>query len=515
MAAIEILGLEKTYMVGFWRKRPKRALQPLHLTVEDGEIFGFLGPNGAGKTTTLKMLMGLVFPTAGTARILGKDWTDPEVKAQIGFLPEQPYFYDYLTAHELLEYYGQLSGVPARDRKNRVEEVLQRVGLTDIKGMQLRKFSKGMLQRAGIAQAILHNPKVVFLDEPMSGLDPLGRRDVRDLIQQLQQEGKTVFFSTHILSDAEALCDRVAIINKGELRGVGAVEELTKSVQGKVELVWAGTQVPASMKALGAEFHVTGDTVRAVIAENQQDTAIDALRRERLRLISITPVRTSLVLTRLQHLLGFGNHNFPAEINRLVPAGGFSKPCNTTGTATDGGYAEATFAWNVTMKLKAKLEKSGATVVLTRTSNREDRWGPCVDYRGRAGNTLGSGGNADLKLSIHGDGSLASGAHGFHVIYPPDRAPWTDDIFKPSKRLALVTKDALVDRGFAVATYIAGGDGLDERSDLGTLNLSDVPVVMLEAGNMRDSGDAAVMTSAKGQARYARALAVAARAFLG
>jgi ABC-2 type transport system ATP-binding protein len=304
MAAIEILGLEKTYMVGFWRKRPKRALQPLHLTVEDGEIFGFLGPNGAGKTTTLKMLMGLVFPTAGTARILGKDWTDPEVKAQIGFLPEQPYFYDYLTAHELLDYYGQLSGVPAKNRKNRVEEVLQRVGLTDIKGIQLRKFSKGMLQRAGIAQAILHSPRLVFLDEPMSGLDPLGRREVRDLILQLQQEGKTVFFSTHILSDAEALCDRVAIINKGELRGVGAVEELTKSVLGKVEVVWQGTQVPASMKALGAEFHVTGETVRTVISENQQDAAIDALRRERLRLISIIPVRTSLesyFVEKLQH----------------------------------------------------------------------------------------------------------------------------------------------------------------------------------------------------------------------
>jgi ABC-2 type transport system ATP-binding protein len=291
-------------MVGFWRKRPKRALQPLHLTVEDGEIFGFLGPNGAGKTTTLKMLMGLVFPTAGTARILGKDWTDPEVKAQIGFLPEQPYFYDYLTAHELLDYYGQLSGVPAKNRKNRVEEVLQRVGLTDIKGIQLRKFSKGMLQRAGIAQAILHSPRLVFLDEPMSGLDPLGRREVRDLILQLQQEGKTVFFSTHILSDAEALCDRVAIINKGELRGVGAVEELTKSVLGKVEVVWQGTQVPASMKALGAEFHVTGETVRTVISENQQDAAIDALRRERLRLISIIPVRTSLesyFVEKLQH----------------------------------------------------------------------------------------------------------------------------------------------------------------------------------------------------------------------
>jgi ABC-2 type transport system ATP-binding protein len=294
MPAIEILGLEKTYLVGFWRKRPKRALHPLHLTVEEGEVFGFLGPNGAGKTTTLKMLMGLVFPTSGSARLLGRDWTDPEVKAQIGFLPEQPYFYDYLTAHELLNYYGQLSGVPGKDRKRRIDEVLQRVGLTDVKGVQLRKFSKGMLQRAGIAQAILHDPKLVFFDEPMSGLDPMGRREVRDLMEQLKHEGKTVFFSTHILSDAEALCDRVAIIHQGELRGVGAVADLTSSVQGKVEVIWQGTEVPPSMKALGAECHVTGDTVRAVLAESQQDAAIDALRRERMRLIAITPVRTSL-----------------------------------------------------------------------------------------------------------------------------------------------------------------------------------------------------------------------------
>jgi ABC-2 type transport system ATP-binding protein len=294
MAAIEILGLEKTYMVGFWRKRPKRALRPLHLTVGDGEIFGFLGPNGAGKTTTLKLLMGLVSPTSGTARILGHEWTDPEVKAQIGFLPEQPYFYDYLTAHELLDYYGQLSGVPGSDRKPRIAKILSLVGLSDIKGLQLRKFSKGMLQRVGIAQAILHDPKLVFFDEPMSGLDPLGRREVRDLMEQLKHEGKTVFFSTHILSDAEALCDRVAIIHQGELRGVGSVEELTSSVQGKVEVIWQGTQVPASMKALGAECHVSGDTVRAVLPESQQDAAIDALRRERIRLVAITPLRTSL-----------------------------------------------------------------------------------------------------------------------------------------------------------------------------------------------------------------------------
>jgi ABC-2 type transport system ATP-binding protein len=304
MPAIEILGLEKIYKVGFWRKRPKRALQPLHLTVEEGEIFGFLGPNGAGKTTTLKLLMGLVFPTAGSARILGREWTDPTVKAQIGFLPEQPYFYDYLTTHELLDYYGQLSGVSAADRKRRIPEVLSRVGLSDIKGVQLRKFSKGMLQRAGIAQAILHNPKLVFFDEPMSGLDPIGRREVRDLMEQLKQEGKTVFFSTHILSDAESLCDRVAIIHRGVLRSVGAVEDLTSTVQAKVEVVWQGTQIPASMKNLTSDCHVIGERVRAVITESQQDLAIDALRRERLRLIAITPLRTSLetyFMEKLQH----------------------------------------------------------------------------------------------------------------------------------------------------------------------------------------------------------------------
>ncbi len=294
MAAIEILGLEKTYTVGFWRKKPKHALRSLNLTVEDGEVFGFLGANGAGKTTTLKLLMGLIFPTAGSARILGMEVADPRMKAQIGFLPEQPYFYDYLTARELLEYFGQLSGMDPKHRSRKVDEVLQRVGLPEVGGLQLRKFSKGMLQRVGIAQAILHDPKVVFLDEPMSGLDPMGRREVRDLIAQLKHEGKTVFFSTHILSDAETLCDRVGIIHQGELRGVGVVADLTSSVHGKVEVVWQGTAVPPSLRALGAECHVTGDTVRAVLSEANQDAALEALRRERLRLISVTPVRNSL-----------------------------------------------------------------------------------------------------------------------------------------------------------------------------------------------------------------------------
>ncbi len=294
MAAIEILGLEKTYSVGFWRKKPRYGLRPLNLTIEEGEVFGFLGPNGAGKTTTLKLLMGLIFPTAGTARILGMEIDDPKMKAQIGFLPEQPYFYDYLTARELLEYYGQLSGVDPKQLSRKVDEVLQRVGLPDGGGVQLRKFSKGMLQRVGIAQAILHEPKVLFFDEPMSGLDPMGRREVRDLMEQLKREGKTIFFSTHILSDAEALCDRVAIIHQGELRGVGAVVDLTSSIHGRVELVWHGTAVPSSLRALGAECYITGNTVRAVLSEANQDAALEALRRERLRLISVTPVRTSL-----------------------------------------------------------------------------------------------------------------------------------------------------------------------------------------------------------------------------
>jgi ABC-2 type transport system ATP-binding protein len=294
MAAIEILDLEKTYQVGFWRKRPKLALRPLRLTIEEGEVFGFLGPNGAGKTTTLKLLMGLVSPTAGTARILGMDFDDPRVKAQIGFLPEQPYFYDYLTAQELLTYYAQLSGVPAAGRSERVAAILERFGLADSARLQLRKYSKGMLQRVGLAQAILHDPKVVFLDEPMSGLDPLGRREVREMIQQMRNEGKTVFFSTHILSDAEALCDRVAIIYQGELRGVGAVAQLTSQARRRVEIIFCAPSVPAALTSLGVEARVSGDMVNAVLDEEKQDAALEILRREQMRLISLTPVRSSL-----------------------------------------------------------------------------------------------------------------------------------------------------------------------------------------------------------------------------
>src|SRR5499427_805839 len=294
MAAIEILGLEKTYMVGFWHKRPKRALRPLNLTVEEGEIFGFLGPNGAGKTTTLKMLMGLVVPSGGSARILGMEIDEPKVKAQIGFLPEQPYFYDYLTAEELLDYYGQLSGIPGKDRSAKIREVLTRVGLSNASGVQLRKFSKGMLQRVGIAQAIVHDPKIVFFDEPMSGLDPMGRREVRDLMDSLRAQGKTVFFSTHILSDAEALCDRVAVLHQGELKGVGSVADLTSKVHGKIEIIFHASHVPPALANLGADLHVGGDVVRAVLPEKNQDAALDLMRRENVRLVSLNPLRSSL-----------------------------------------------------------------------------------------------------------------------------------------------------------------------------------------------------------------------------
>jgi len=205
-----------------------------------------------------------------------------------------------------------------------------------------------------------------------------------------------------------------------------------------------------------------------------------------------------------------GNHNYPNKINRLVPAGGFKKPCNTTGTATNGGFPEATMAWRVSRLLRARLTGLGAKVIFTRDSNRQDRWGPCVDVRGRAGNKVG----ADLKISLHGDGSYSSGAHGFHVIAPTNRKPWTHDIYRSSRRLALTERAALRGAGVPVANYIAGGDGLDFRSDLGTLNLSDIPTVMVELGNMRNPRDAHQMTTASGRATYARALAHGVRSYL-
>src|ERR1700752_949816 len=227
MPAVEITNLTKDYEIGFFRKRRVRAMDNLSLSIDEGQIFGFLGANGAGKTTTLKLLMRLIFPTAGSARILGHDIQDVRMHRRIGYLPENPYFDDYLTARELLEYCAELFGFPVAERGKRAADLLARVKLDEKRwDTQLRKFSKGMLQRVGIAQALVNDPEIVFLDEPMSGLDPLGRRDIRALILGLREAGKTGFFSSHILSDAEALCSRVAIVAGGRLATCGSLAEM-------------------------------------------------------------------------------------------------------------------------------------------------------------------------------------------------------------------------------------------------------------------------------------------------
>jgi ABC-2 type transport system ATP-binding protein len=238
--ALATFDLTKDYSVGFWRKRPYRALDSLTLDVREGEVFGFLGPNGAGKTTTLKLLMQLVFPTSGRAEILGRPIGDIGVKRRIGYLPENPYFYDHLTAEELLMYFGALFGYSAADRRRRAARLLDQVGIAGERRLQLRKFSKGMLQRVGIAQALLNDPDLVIFDEPMSGLDPLGRRDVRALILELRDRGCTVFFSSHVLADAEALCSRVAILARGRLVTSGDLHEMLEFKATGWELVIGG-----------------------------------------------------------------------------------------------------------------------------------------------------------------------------------------------------------------------------------------------------------------------------------
>src|SRR5215470_3059355 len=233
MTALATYDLTKDYAVGFWRSRPYRALDQLTIEVNRGEIFGFLGPNGAGKTTTLKLLMQLVYPTSGRAELLGKPIGDPVAKQRIGYLPENPYFYDHLTAEELLRYFAGLFGYNTADCRARASRLLDEVGIAGERRLQLRKFSKGMLQRVGIAQALINDPELVIFDEPMSGLDPLGRRDVRALILRLRDRGCTVFFSAHVLSDAEALCNRVAILAKGRMVAGGRMTDLAQfSVHG-------------------------------------------------------------------------------------------------------------------------------------------------------------------------------------------------------------------------------------------------------------------------------------------
>lgn len=298
MPIIEIDNLTKDYETGFARKRKVRALDGLSLTIEPGQIFGFLGANGAGKTTTLKLLMGLIFPTAGTARILDRDISDTSMHARIGYLPENPYFYDYLTAREFLNYCGELFGMNRREREQRTESLLMRVNLEEKNwDRQLRKFSKGMLQRVGLAQAIVNDPEIVFLDEPMSGLDPVGRREVRDLIATLRNEGKTVFMCSHILADIEVLCDGVAILKSGRLAHAGSLDELRSRETSAVEIIATGADAGALKQTLPLEAEVTttpGGLRIQVSDEKDVDAVIAALRKVNGKLVSVQPVRQSL-----------------------------------------------------------------------------------------------------------------------------------------------------------------------------------------------------------------------------
>jgi ABC-2 type transport system ATP-binding protein len=271
------------------------AVKGVTFQVQRGEIFGFLGPNGAGKTTTLKMLVGLIRPTAGTARILGGRPGAIDVMSRVGFLPEQPYFYDYLKAGELLDVFGQVFGLPRDVRKRRIDTLLDQVGLGDAKNRILRKFSKGMLQRVGIAQALLNDPELVLLDEPMSGLDPVGRKEVIDLISSLKDQGKTVFFSSHILADIERLCDRVVILHKGEVRHAGTLQQLLAQgdrkeilVAGSIQPDWAGRPGVRGMDRMGPTV------TRLVVESEASDDILRALLDARLEVVQVADRRISL-----------------------------------------------------------------------------------------------------------------------------------------------------------------------------------------------------------------------------
>lgn len=294
---VQAEALRKVFRVGFWGRRVV-AVEGLSLEVRRGEVFGFLGPNGAGKTTTLKMLMGLIYPTSGHASIFGHPVGDEAAKAKLGFLPESPYFYEYLTGREFLKFYGHLFGLWGKSLDRRVDELLELVGMTHARDLQLRKFSKGMLQRVGIAQALINDPELVVLDEPMSGLDPVGRKEVRDLIFRLKESGKTVMFSSHILHDAELLCDRVAMIMKGKLVACGQVSDLIESgATRQVEMVIDRlTQEGLEhVKAFGCQVVAQGDRVMIVLKNPQQvDNALEIIRAAKATLVSLTPHKASL-----------------------------------------------------------------------------------------------------------------------------------------------------------------------------------------------------------------------------
>ncbi len=308
MLAIDTHELTKDYDTGFFRPRPSRALDRLTIGVEAGEVFGFLGPNGAGKTTTLKLLMRLIAPTSGRALILGRPAGDVTVRRRIGFLPENPYFYDHLTAEELLDYFGSLFGYSPADRRARTARQLDLAGIGPERRMPLRKFSKGMLQRVGLAQALLNDPEVVFLDEPMSGLDPIGRRQVRRLILDLRDRGCTVFFSSHILGDAEALCSRVAILVKGRLAAEGRLSDILAFHVRGWELVVAGLDEGRleSLKGRVAGWtRITDDRFALDVPPGASPEQLAAeLVSSGITLVSLNPVRDTLEDYFMKHVAG-------------------------------------------------------------------------------------------------------------------------------------------------------------------------------------------------------------------
>jgi ABC-2 type transport system ATP-binding protein len=298
MNAVRTEGLTKFYPVGFWRPRPRLALDRLDLEVAQGEVFGFLGPNGAGKSTTLKLLMRLIYPSAGSAEILGRPVGDLQVRRRIGFLPENPYLYDNLTAEEVLAYFAALFGYNGAERRARVNRVLDEVGIGPERRLQLRRFSKGMVQRVALAQALLNDPEVVFLDEPMSGLDPIGRRQVRELILQLRGRGCTVFFSSHVLSDAEALCHRIAILARGRLVASGNLAEMVDFQVRGWELVVSDLPEEAASRLQREATRITrlGSNRHEILvpADRSPQRLMQDLSSSGAQLISINPVRQTL-----------------------------------------------------------------------------------------------------------------------------------------------------------------------------------------------------------------------------
>jgi ABC-2 type transport system ATP-binding protein len=316
-SAIRTEELTKDYAIGFWRTRQYRALDRLTLAIEPGEVFGFLGPNGAGKTTTLKLLMQLTFPTAGRAEILGKPVGDVAVRRRIGYLPENPSFYDYLTAEELLNYFAQLFGYSAADRRTRVPKLLDRVGIGAERRLQLRKFSKGMIQRVGIAQALVNDPEVIFLDEPMSGLDPLGRRDVRALILELRDQGRTVFFSSHILADAEALCRRVAIVAGGRLAASGRLSDMIAFKVRGWELVVSDLRPEVHARVAAEVRRATeiapGTYTLELALEQAPDRMLADLVAAGATLVSLNPIRDTLEDFFVKHVAGAAPRTPDAE----------------------------------------------------------------------------------------------------------------------------------------------------------------------------------------------------------